>query len=104
MPDKCVSEAAARSENYATTLVGSLGTWVFVKIDDAGAALCDGRRRIRFRLAETVSNDQEQPRRRIEIQIVSYLDAEHQALPWPTSLKAIRNPRTDVAFSGRCMD
>jgi len=42
MPDKCVSEAAARSENYATTLVGSLETWVFVKIDGAGAALCDG--------------------------------------------------------------
>jgi hypothetical protein len=34
----------------------------------------------------------------------SCLDAQHQVLPWPTPLKAIRNPRTDVAFSGRCVD
>jgi hypothetical protein len=61
-------------------------------------------RRIRSRLAETVSKDLAQSRRRIEIQIVPCLDAQHRVLPWPTSLKAIRNPRTDVAFSGRCVD
>ena len=32
------------------------------------------------------------------------LDAQHQVLRWPSSLKAIRNPWTDVAFSGRCVD
>ena len=36
------SEAAARSENCAITLVGSPETWVFVNIDGAGSALCDG--------------------------------------------------------------
>ncbi len=36
--------------------------------------------------------------------IVPCLDARHQVLPWPTSLKAIRNPRTDIAFSGRRVD
>ena len=41
--------------------------------------------------AETVSNDLEQRRR-------------DQVLPLPSSLKAIRNPWTDVAFSGRCVD
>src|SRR5260370_27430629 len=104
MPDKCVSEAAARSENYATTLVGSLETWVFVKIDGAGAALCDGAGVFVPGSPRQFQNDLEQPRRRIEIQIVPCLDAQHQVLPWPTSLKAIRNPRTDVAFSGRCVD
>jgi hypothetical protein len=55
-------------------------------------------------VTETVSKELGQGRRWIDTQIVPHLDARRLVLPWPSSLKAIRNPWTDVAFRGRCVD
>jgi hypothetical protein len=68
MQGQKLSEVAARSGNYRTTLVGStpLETWVFVKDDGAGGALCDAAGVFRSSHAETVSNDLEQRRRWVD--------------------------------------